>query len=417
MAALNVSQLREKLFGPRTGIIGHLAALPKVADGPDIFTYGCEVALTAQAIEGRILNCGGCGLTEETALLRCLGEAIERYCASQNIHATKVEKAKELTTDTVELSDLTPFSSWQYSLPDFPFQEPTEETPLRWELLHSLSQKKTKAIPAAFVYLNHRPTEGEALLAPATSTGIACHENKMKAALAALLEIVERDAFTTTWIARKKARRIEWPINERLLPYGAKAQLFDISLDCKIPVALCLLRGHSAAGPTTVIGTSAALTWQESAEKASREAAMAWGYAVYLCRQNSSKNWGENFENVRDFSDHARLYTGDEKLAQRAFAFLEDSPKGEAPDYEFTEGSDERRLQWALDKLAEIDVEVLVRDLTTSDITTLGLSVVRVVCPGMVLLHGDHRLPFLGFQRLFRYTDSNSLNPYPHPSG
>ena len=67
----------------------------------------------------------------------------------------------------------------------------------------------------------------------------------------------------------------------------------------------------------------------------------------------------------------------------------------------------------------------IVRDITPSDLASLGLRIVRTLCVGMHPLHGDHRLAHLGSSRLWntrrhfpfaeRDATLDTLNPWPHP--
>lgn len=49
-------------------------------------------------------------------------------------------------------------------------------------------------------------------------------------------------------------------------------------------------------------------------------------------------------------------------------------------------------------------------DLTTPDVRATGRHVIRAIVPGLVGIHADHRLPFLGSPRL-----GGARNPLPHP--
>jgi len=76
--------------------------------------------------------------------------------------------------------------------------------------------------------------------------------------------------------------------------------------------------------------------------------------------------------------------------------------------------------------LGRAGYEVIVADVTTPDIAEVGLSVVRVIVPGLAPLHSNHLRPFLGVRRIFEvpfrlewnrrgWSPESGLNPFPHP--
>jgi ribosomal protein S12 methylthiotransferase accessory factor len=70
-------------------------------------------------------------------------------------------------------------------------------------------------------------------------------------------------------------------------------------------------------------------------------------------------------------------------------------------------------LEYCIERLGDAGYEVIVADITTPEIAEVGFSVVRVIVPGLIPLHSDHRYPFLGARRLSAVP--YPLNPFPHP--
>jgi ribosomal protein S12 methylthiotransferase accessory factor len=74
--------------------------------------------------------------------------------------------------------------------------------------------------------------------------------------------------------------------------------------------------------------------------------------------------------------------------------------------------------------LQESGLDVLVVDLTTDDLRSVGVHAVRVLVPGLVPVNSDHRWPFLGGTASnvkFRYPTLEPSpefpSPFPHPLG
>ena len=114
-------------------------------------------------------------------------------------------------------------------------------------------------MPAALGYMPYyyyKDTPDAPIIQP-ISTGMACHCSLAEAAVSAVCEVVERDAFTITWQARlahpqipveslsdsnyELVRRFEWT--------RASVSLFNITLDAGIPTVLAALFSPSPRTP------------------------------------------------------------------------------------------------------------------------------------------------------------------------
>lgn len=419
------------LVGRRAGLIRRLVRVPRTPDGPRISQVGCELTVPTAVPNDVSIRCGGAGLSDAEAVIRCLGEAVERYCATLAPTAPDgIATVREMGEQAVDPRAFVLFSDAQYAQPGFPFIAPDADTPLLWVPARSLTDNSKRRMPAGMVYLPYQPTPPEPYLAPSISTGLACHTTPEAAALAGLLEVIERDAFSCVWLAR-----ISPPLIPRghdfpaavYLPFGCSFQAYNLTSDLGIPVALVVLRGTSPAGRTICIGTAAAMTIRQAANKALLEAAMSWTYAVWLHEHDPAWEPGANFEHVTQFPHHARLYTGRPEL-ETAFDFLDRHPTmgPPFPDRDEETTSTESALETCVSHLKQAGFDVFRCDLTCAPVRALGLHVARILCPGLQPLHGHHYLPFLGAGRLWRVTDCfptadvnptpDTLNPYPHPS-
>jgi ribosomal protein S12 methylthiotransferase accessory factor len=408
-----------------------LVRVPRTADGPELYQVGCEAAAPLRGADGADapVICGGAGPTEAEAVVRCLGEAVERYCARLlPEERLRLCAAEGIAAPHLDVSDLVLFSGEQYAQRGFPFARPGGDTPLHWVRATCLTDGREAEVPAFLVYMPYPPRPPEPAIAPAISTGLACGTSREMARLAGLLECVERDAVACTWLGQLSPPRIahdeSFP-DPRLLPQGGECRAYEITSDFGIPTALVVLRGRSAAGPTMCIGSAAAVSLRSAAGKALSEAAMSWTYATWLRGRYPDWDPGERFENVTDFSRHAQLYAGSPELHD-AFRFLDRSELPARPLGTETSRSPAELLEECVSRVRAAGLKSYAVDLTSADIAGLGFHVARVVCPKLQPLNGSHSLRFLGPGRLWHAAEHFSfagvdptpgtLNPYPHPS-
>ena len=147
------------------------------------------------------------------------------------------------------------FRTWY----DFPFVPFDDSTTIRWTPAVDPLTGETWHVPAALVYMPYyyyKDTPDAPIIQP-ISTGMACHCSLAEAAVSAVCEVVERDAFTITWQARlahpqipveslsdsnyELVRRLEWT--------RASVSLFNITLDAGIPTVLAVLSSPSPRTP------------------------------------------------------------------------------------------------------------------------------------------------------------------------
>lgn len=417
-----------RLISPRVGLIRQVVETRYQAQDPAIFASGVMPADFARYSSGGPgLKAGGAGDDAATALVAAIGEAAERYCACfYDCDEMAFGSFRELAEDAVSPDRLRLFSREQIErFGGRGIDYFDESSRIRWVWGYSLNQRRPRLVPASLVYLNYRPAEDEAKIGLNASTGLAAGATREEAILGALLEIVERDAFTIAWLHRRAGRRIE--VDDDALQEALRARLwtdrpsvdvkiFDITTDVPIPVVFLVMRRQAEFGPVVCVGTAARLAPQQAVRKCMQEAGQAFPYFRYLL--DSEKKWqpAPDFSNLINFDYHCLNYLKRPDLVPPAFSFCDECDDrvllSELPDR--SAGRVLADLEYCVARLDEAGHDVIVADITTPDIADAGLSVVRVIVPGLVPLHGHHLRPFLGVRRLFEALEGE-LNPFPHP--
>ena len=207
---------------------------------------------------------------------------------------------------------------------------------------------------------------------------------------------------------------------------GEPYYIYDITLDIHIPTYFVVSIGASSIGQIFCVGMASHLDGEKALLKALIESAQGRPYLRYEFFSEPNWSFRDDFEDINFFRDHARVYTRRPDLIKYlGFCTSYNGNYAETiPD--LSTGNLENDVQKVISFLKQRNLEPLVVDLTTPDIEKVGLSVVRVLVPGLQPLHGDHRYPFLGNNRIYtipkkigfrkEITNEQDLFSFPHPS-
>lgn len=429
-----------RLISPKVGVIRRVDLSRYQAQDPVVFCAGVLPSDLSRCLpDGPAIKAGGAGDSAVTALVSAIGEAAERHCACFfDRDAMVYGSFRELQPGAVSPDLLRLFTREQVERfsprgPDY-FDE---DTRIRWVWGYSLNERRPRLVPASLVYLNYRAAEDEANIGLNASTGLAAGATREEAILGALLEIVERDAFTIAWLHRCAGRRIELDdesarslLRRRLRADrpSVDVKIFDLTTDIKIPVTFLVMRRQAEIGPVACVGAAARVSPRQALLKSVQEAGQNFPYLRYL--MDTAKDWepAPDFTNVTTFDYHFLHYVKRPDLVPRAFAFCDECTQSVALS-EMPDASTGRVLgdiEYCVARLGEAGYEVIVSDITTPDIAEVGFSVVRVIVPGLVQLHGNHLRQYHGARRLFEapvrmgldrrgWSHASELNPFPHP--
>jgi ribosomal protein S12 methylthiotransferase accessory factor len=429
-----------RLISRRVGVIRQVANVRYQAQDPGFFATGVVLADFSRCLPGgQSLKAGGAGDTEAVAIASAIGEAIERHCACFfDRDDMVVGTFAELDGEAVAPDRLRLFSREQTER--FGRQGPPyfdERSRIAWVRAWSLTEQRPRLVPASLVYLNYRPGPDDTSMGCHGSTGLAAGATREQAILSGLLEVVERDAFTLAWLHRQPGRRIDIDEAElqRVLAVhlwadrpSVDVKFFDLTTDLDIPVIFLVMRRPAEFGLAACLGCASRLSPRHAAGKCLQE--IGQNFPVIRNLLASEKGWqpASDFSNLNTFDYHFLTYLKRPELVPQAFAFY-DRCEERMPLSQLIDRSTGRVLtdiERCVVCLRHAGYEVLVADITTSDVAEAGFSVVRVIVPGLMPLHSDHLRPFLGVRRLseapFRlgwerrgWTPEQGLNPLPHP--
>jgi ribosomal protein S12 methylthiotransferase accessory factor len=371
----------------------------------------------------------GKGMTETEAATAAIVEALERYCASQRPPGSLVRAAPaSLAAPALSPGEFVLYSKRQYAEPGMLYRQPDDE--LTWVLGALAGSNRPVYVPAALVFLDLAdPTE---LFAQPTSNGLAGGRGLDAAVLSGLYELVERDAFLVTWLARLSPARIELgtqagivdEVRRHYRRFDVELVAFDATNDVGIPVVIALAVDRSGALPAASVGLGCNLDAEIALRRAVMEVVQVRTASVPLHRLEPRARRVDRYEDVRTLEDHATFAANPDNLHELDFLFdggaVRPLDEREPPPADTADA-----LAVCCDRLGAAGSTPVYVDLTLPDLEPYGLRIVRTLATGLQPMHfgtGQERLggrrPFEVPRRLgraMRDLEEAELNPCPHP--
>jgi ribosomal protein S12 methylthiotransferase accessory factor len=273
---------------------------------------------------------------------------------------------------------------------------------------------------------------GEHPIGQRISTGLACHTTRTEAAVTAICEVIERDAITITWQAKLGMPRIilsslsdhNLDLVNRFERTGNTVTLFDLRLDHRIPTVLSVFRGNTPHAPALAFAASSHLDPEIAVRKSIEELAHTLRMAQQIKTIAPPFICTCNYANVQNQNDHVHLYCDSDNFPLAEFIFS----GADQIDFDQIEnaasGDPQPNLDTLVKRINSTNHRVLLKDVTSDDVSELGLSVMRAIIPGYHPLFLGHRVRALGGTRLWEIpqklgyrgiSQSNGDNPAPHP--
>ncbi len=427
--------IAERLIGD-LGIVRLAGPANRQAGAPAFFHFWAQAADTGTFVRQRnFAKTGGAATDRDRALAKALGEAVERYCAAiydrEELLLRTAEAAEFAVADP---ADFALNSTSQYAEPGFRFVPFDSQTPVRWTPATDAVTGAVVSVPAAMVYVPYfyAPGSGDSPIAQPISTGLACHESFEQAAIGALNEVIERDAFTITWQAALAPARLDLTtlpddlsgLVERFRRARYSVTLFDITLDSGVPTILAVSRHPSEECPAVVVAASSSLDPAHAVRGSLEELAHTGHYCQAITTHVPRLEVSDGASAVIDQRSHLNYWCDHANAAQIDFLFASPVCRAYSDLPVAVSGSPAGDLAQLASRVAATGHRPFLCDLTTPDVAGAGLSVVRAVVPGYHPLVSGHRYRALGGRRLwevpqrlgFRGT-SPALgdNPRPHP--
>ncbi|WP_394825529.1 YcaO-like family protein [Pendulispora albinea] len=402
------------------------------SDEPKFLCYRADLAPTASLSDGGYVHApaeGGRSTHHDRAVVGALFEAMERYCLSiyrqrdlvRASHA-QLESAGRAALDPVTLSS-------HEKTRDPAVADALRHAPMAWTPGFSYRLRSDILVPAQSVYLPYVFNEGEPVLRDPLTTGAAAGLLMGSAVLRGLLEVIERDAIMVTHYRSLSPPRLDldgrgggeldWVI-QNLRRYQLDLSLYDIRLDLPVPAVLAKIIDRSGVGPSMTVASKAAFDVHDAVKGAIFEAACfrrPMRTRLARARQHATTIFGD-LSRINSLESRSYVWIQPEMIEY--LEYLDRSPRGSTA---FTDcsASTPAKVRALIENVIRTGHDLIVVDVTTSDVATFGATVVKTIVPGLQPMHLDEQYR-TWTRRLLAYGEASeralpvsALNQVPHP--
>ncbi len=441
MRALNprlhrLGEATRYLVDDSVGVIESVMELPNEAGSPNFFHFSARACNTrAFCPQQNSADTGGASSDRGTAAAKAIGEAVERYCSAvyrrEDFPLSSFNAAAFPCVPPESFALYTRVQCVQKNFPYVPFDNTTL---VRWAEALDVGTGEKCCVPAATVFVPYfyDKERGEFPILQPISTGLACHDSSPRAAVSAVCEVIERDAFTITWQARLARTQIDIgtlsdanrDLVARFESIGGNVTVFNLTPDHGIPVILSVLRNTTSDAPALVFAPSSHLDPEEAMRKSLEELAHGYRFCRSLKGEQPRFVPEPNFANVVDRDSHVSLYCDHANAHLADFVFASPERIDFCEIENLATGDPEQDLAVLVDRVESVNHRILLANVTTDDIRDVGLSVIRAVIPGFHPLCIGHTFRALGGFRLWEVPQKlghagvsrdTGDNPVPHP--
>lgn len=397
------------IFSDKFGIVNAMLERHEL-DDYDLYMYQCLSANAKVLFNvSRDVSSGGLGVSENKniAMTSCLAEALERYCMSY-IPKNELVSCRKSKLDVHHVfSNFATYNSKQYREYN-QFLNPNIDS-IEWTKIYNIKNKKNYMFwPASLIYL---PFDINKPVAETTSTGMAAGFSIDECIKSGLLELIERDALMINFMQRLNPPEIDINtihgknkklINKIIKDYNIK--VYKLYSDIDVPIYFSIIYNAHKKRIHYGIGACASTDSDYAINKSLKECLFTYFYSLNIMdvRQKDPNK-------IKTLYEHF-LYYQDDNFDKLLF------------DSEVIEYRRERLdFDDIVKKLQKNNIDVYFKELTTADIKSTGIKVVKVIAPSLIDLNKSHIYPRLGADRFFSVPKklglkyNKNLTPLPHP--
>ena len=410
------------------GIIRHAHFIKTDEGDPPLHWAWAEPSNSLHVFGKQTLNRGSAvSFCSRRALAKACGEAIERYCSGfydlDGMVFDSYNNLQEIAVDPV-----------MFPIPDsMKGNSSLKHCDLRcvqryWAPAVSWDQQKLHLVPAEFVCVPFLP-DGYKPLIDGISTGLACHSSFERAAMGAILEVIERDAFMLFWYLGEACSHLDpdslyEPNSKKIVHHlkcaGYELHITDIAQERTCPVVLCIAYNDLPGFPRATIGLGADRNFGIAVLKALEEVSLG----VIGMRKLLAKRLESHPRSFASLEDHGFWYAADPSLTANIRNKFTNSSEVSILEMMGKYGlatEDSLSADW-LSSVTQVLGDIFFCDITTRDIADVGLTVVRAVAPSAQPLDISHDRRAISHSRLQNIREQKGIpeqaifdEPHPFP--
>ena len=352
---------------------------------------------------------GGCSFdSKETALVKAVGEAIERMCLYSYPEKIKIHKPyNSLVSEALDPSV---------------YKKNSKSKLFDWIQGEKIGTNKKILIPAQLIYLPNGKHK-EDMLFPRVSTGAAGGFSKNSAILRGIYEVIERDAFMCAYLGKIAVpkinlgliddKRASW-FTEKLSKYRLEAHVFDITNNLEVPTYLSIILDNSFSGPFLIVAAKADLNYKDALFGSLEESIRI---RLFIRNMMQNDNIVRNVHEIRTIDDRVGYWFSSDMIEK--LDFLLDVKTSKPKEYKLFK-NEEEEIEHMIQKLSKNSLNAYSVLISKNIIPDDKYVVYKVIIPGLQPLYLDERAKYVNSQRILEVVrhfgkKTFSVNTIPHP--
>lgn len=358
--------------------------------------------------------CGGTSFNSMyEALLKCVGESVERlclFCYPKKI----VSFASHRDLKQVALNPT--FYKKNKSI---------EKTTIGWVRGYDLMENVHCLLPAQLVFLNYLLGKKEYNLTSRISTGAASGFNHESTLLRGIYEVIERDAFMNIYLNKITPPRINLKnfknktienILKKLQRYRLKTIVFNITTNISIPTFLAIIIDQTGIGPAFSLGARSSLNIDKAVIESICEAFCGRVLSRSILTKKRDRNRVPKIIKTQD--DRAVFWSTPQRIKELSFLLNQSTAQSDIAIKKYFD--DKEELKRTIEILNEKKCKVYYADITLPFLKKWDYKVYKVIIPYLQPLYLDEEEKELRRERLkevsvFFGKKQFLINKIPHP--
>ena len=352
----------------------------------------------------------GSGIKTDEAKVKSMGEFYERLCM-ENPNVSKIVNREFIEGEHVDPRSFVCYSEEQYENKKEHLTR-LRNSKLDWYHTYDVLNQKMVYIPASLIFLYPNFHEEYTVRREQISTGAAFNkkDGSDSAFESGLLEAIERDAFMTAYLTRRRITRVrDFPPNiQELLEYFDRydlhAYVFDITTDLLVPTFMTIVIDHTGIGPAVNIGANSGYCYENVIYNSIKESIQSRGTSRFQ-RYMSKKAEVKEITTLQD----RYYYWYNLNMIKCLDFWLKDDREisfCNLPEYS-------KSVEDTKSVMAEAGFHIYVADMSIAEVSDAEFEAVKVVVPELHPLYLDERAKSLYSAHAGTIPDDKCLKPHP----
>lgn len=405
-SSLDISLERASAFAIKNkDVIANVSRYSLYNDEPQIYSYLATYPRGKKNSKDHDSS-AGFSFSRKIALMRVLGEGLERYCLDNvKVPIFTTCSVKQLKQPHLEPETFSPFSQAQLSKVEFKKFRIDENSKFQWIKGTSLLTGNTKLLPAQLVTYNYKYLKNEPLITIPLSTGVAAGVSLEDALCRAIFEVIERDSYMISYLNKLPSPKVELnkikdsefkEILSIFKRYRLELTVLDLTTNIEIPSFAAITIDRTGLGPAVSIGLKAGFEEESVIIGAIEESLMtrSWCRDKFIYSESEYKMPKE----ITTIDERAHFWFSTDMIKELDF-WIKDNKNVKKKINKKNNGNSLNRIKEIFKKGR---MDILYVDITNKKIKQAGFIVVRVIIPQLQQLYLDERYSFLGEERLYK---------------